>query len=97
MKVEAPKSVREIDKVAPVAERAADRSPADRITLEHAQDAVALVRAASAGAAAGRVARLAQIEASIRSGSYRPSASQIAEQLLSSAEVDARLQALLSH
>jgi hypothetical protein len=97
MKVEAPGSIREVDKVAPpVGGRPVDTSGADRVTMDDGAHAAALVRAAAAGAGASRSARLAQIEAGVRNGSYRPTASQIAEQLLSSAELDARLQVMLS-
>ena len=39
--------------------------------------------------------RLAKIEASIRSGNYQPSASEIASRLLDAAEIDEHLQAML--
>ena len=39
--------------------------------------------------------RLAQIEKSIRAGSYQPSASQIASRLLDAAEIDEHLQAIM--
>jgi anti-sigma28 factor (negative regulator of flagellin synthesis) len=42
-----------------------------------------------------RTARLAQVEDAIHAGTYYPSASQVASQLLDEAEVDARLQATL--
>jgi anti-sigma28 factor (negative regulator of flagellin synthesis) len=96
MKVEAPSSIREIDKVAPPVGRSVDNKQTDRVTMDDGAQAAALVRAAAAGAGVSRSARLSQLEAGIRNGSYRPSASQIAEQLLSSAEVDARLQVMLS-
>jgi anti-sigma28 factor (negative regulator of flagellin synthesis) len=38
---------------------------------------------------------LAQVENAVRSGTYAPSASQLADRLLNAAEIDARLQALL--
>ena len=38
---------------------------------------------------------LSEVESAIRSGAYRPSASQLANKLLDAAEIDAKLQAML--
>jgi anti-sigma28 factor (negative regulator of flagellin synthesis) len=98
MKVESAKGVREIERIPAPAERSVNADNADRkdkVSLEEAQRAEALGRAAAQGATSGRPARLQQIEAAVRAGSYVPKASQIAEQLLSAAEVDARLQVML--
>jgi hypothetical protein len=96
MKVEAPSSIREIDKAPALAGRSVDRHAEDRVSMDEAARATTLVRAAAANAGANRSARLAQLEASVRTGRYRPTADHIAEQLLSTAEVDARLQTLLN-
>ena len=42
-----------------------------------------------------RTARLEQLESQVRSGGYRPDPSRVAEQILSDAEVDARIAAML--
>ena len=53
------------------------------------------VTVASQQASAGRTARFKQLESAIRNGQYRPSPSELADHLLDSAELDARLRALL--
>jgi anti-sigma28 factor (negative regulator of flagellin synthesis) len=42
-----------------------------------------------------RTARLEQLESAIKAGQYQPDAGQLAEKLLSAAEIDARLRALM--
>jgi hypothetical protein len=56
---------------------------------------MALARTVQAKLGTGRAAMLAQVENAVRSGTYAPSASQLADRLLNAAEIDARLQALL--
>jgi len=53
------------------------------------------VDGARRSAHAQRAVRLREVEASVRSGSYSPDAAQIAQKILASAELDARLQTLL--
>jgi anti-sigma28 factor (negative regulator of flagellin synthesis) len=64
------------------------------VSTEQSQRA-ALVQAVQAKVGASHSAQLAAIEAQINAGTYRPSASQLAARLLSAAEIDARLQAML--
>jgi negative regulator of flagellin synthesis FlgM len=102
MKVESPKEVKGVDRVTGREEKGAPpapgpgaaQAPADRITIEGRQ-VVELLSNAKLRTASGRGARLEQLEAAIRSGSYQPDASQLAEKLLSAAEIDARLRALM--
>lgn len=68
---------------------------ADRVTLERTRTLQADVEQAKAGAGAARAAQLQALEVAIRNGSFRPSSQQLAEKLLQSAELDARLRALL--
>ena len=42
-----------------------------------------------------RTVRLAQVEKSIRTGNYQPSASQIASRLLDAAEIDSHLRVIV--
>jgi negative regulator of flagellin synthesis FlgM len=74
-----------------------DTGPRDKVSVE-SKKAASEVAVASARRSAGseRSARLERLEASVRSGSYSPDPSRVAEQILSDAEVDARLQAMLS-
>ena len=70
--------------------------PRDRVTVEGARPAEIAVSAARRSAGAERSARLERLEAQVRSGSYAPDPSRVAEQLLSDAEVDARMQVMLT-
>src|SRR5215213_4226795 len=102
MKVDSPKEVKGVDRVAGREEKGAPPAtgtgpapaPADRVTIEGRQVAELLTNA-KLRTASGRGARLEQLEVAIRSGSYQPDASQLAEKLLSAAEIDARLRALM--
>src|SRR6185436_1876592 len=73
--------------------------PRDKVSVEwkKAEKAVeAAVPPARRSAGADRAARLERLEASVRAGAYSPDPSRVAEQILSDAEVDARLQAMLT-
>ena len=99
MKVDSPKDVKGVDRVAGREEKApaaagTPKAPEDRVTIEGRQVAEVLTQARTRGAAS-RGARLEQLEVQIRNGSFRPDASQLAEKLLSAAEIDARLRALM--
>jgi anti-sigma28 factor (negative regulator of flagellin synthesis) len=65
------------------------------VSTADAAKAAALARAVQANIGLSHSARLAQIEGAIRAGNYAPSASELADQLVSAAEIDARLQAML--
>jgi anti-sigma28 factor (negative regulator of flagellin synthesis) len=54
-----------------------------------------LVQAVQAKVGMSHTARLAEVENAIRTGTYAPSASQLASRLVDEAEIDARLQAML--
>ena len=100
MKVPSTKDLRGVERVAPREEgaKAPSAAPArlheDRVTIEGNQVAEQL-NAAKLRAGPNRNARLEQLESAIRAGQYQPDASQLAEKLLSAAEIDARLRALL--
>jgi anti-sigma28 factor (negative regulator of flagellin synthesis) len=65
------------------------------VSTANAEQAAALARAVQSDIGVSHSARLAQIEGAIRTGSYAPSASELADRLVSAAEIDARLQAML--
>jgi anti-sigma28 factor (negative regulator of flagellin synthesis) len=44
---------------------------------------------------ATRTGRLRELEAALRGGTYQPDVGQLAEKLLSAAEIDARLRAMM--
>ncbi|MEW5738127.1 MAG: flagellar biosynthesis anti-sigma factor FlgM [Myxococcota bacterium] len=67
----------------------------DKVTLERTQKLQADIDRAKLSAGAGRAAQLQALEAAIRNGTFKPSPQQLAEKLLQSAELDARLRALL--
>jgi anti-sigma28 factor (negative regulator of flagellin synthesis) len=99
MKVESPKDVKGVDRVTGREEKAAPapgnpKTPEDRVTIE-GRHVAEMLNQARTRAAGSRGARLEQLEAQIRSGAYQPDASQLAEKLLSAAEIDARLRALM--
>jgi anti-sigma28 factor (negative regulator of flagellin synthesis) len=70
-------------------------SPTDRVSTADTSRMADLARAVQENGALLHTVRLARIEKAIRSGSYEPSASQIASRLLDAAEIDEQLQAIL--
>jgi negative regulator of flagellin synthesis FlgM len=94
MKVQGPKGVEIVDRVPTPSESSELRTRADKVTVPDAQLA-AMVDSARLTQSVGRAARLEQLEAAVKGGTYRANPQQIAEQLLSAAELDAKLQAML--
>jgi negative regulator of flagellin synthesis FlgM len=92
MKVEGTKGVETVDRAPPPSEQSVPRAKADKVSDPQL---AALVDSARVSGSVGRAAKLQQLEAAIKDGSYRANPQQIAEQLLSAAEVDAKLQAML--
>ena len=94
-----PMRIRELKQVAPVqaSSVAAKQSPKaeDRVTLEKTRELKQAIDSAKLTAGSGRAAQLAALEASIANGTIKPNAQQIADRLLSAAEVDAQLRSLL--
>lgn len=81
----------------PEVRKPAPREKVDKVTTAQSAEvakAVALARQTATGA---RSAKLEAIEAQIRAGTFKPSASAIAERLLQAAEVEATIQAALRH
>lgn len=73
------------------------REEKDRVTLERTKALQADIDRAKVAAGSGRAAQLQALEAAIRNGTFKPNPSQLAEKLLQSAELDARLRALLDN
>lgn len=67
----------------------------DRVTVQDRARLKALSQAAREVASQEHVARLADIEARVKSGTYQPDPRKIAEEILRSAELHARIQAIL--
>jgi anti-sigma28 factor (negative regulator of flagellin synthesis) len=76
-------------------EEATAKVPSDRVNTAEAQKAMAMARSVQSKVGVSRSAMLAQVENAIRAGTYRPSAGQLADRLVSAAEIDARLQAMM--
>jgi len=74
---------------------AAAQGARDRVSVDASKGAEASISSARRSSASDRAARLQKLEASVRSGSYSPDPGRVAEQILSDAEVDARLHAIL--
>jgi anti-sigma28 factor (negative regulator of flagellin synthesis) len=91
--------IRDIKEVAPLqavtSPAAAPRNKEDRVSIEQTREIKETIERAKISAGAGRAAQLAAIEASVRNGTFKPNAQQIADKILQAAEVDARLRSLL--
>lgn len=96
MKVNEIKEIVGPDRAPPSADRATEKPRTDRVNMEEARQAEEVIRTVRANAGSGRTARLEKLEAAIRGGTYRPDPGRLAEQLLSQAEIDARLMAMLN-
>ena len=64
---------------------------ADRVTLDQVGQIKTLVATGVTMAATERSERIHHLAQAVRSGTYRPNASQLAEQILAEAELDARI------
>jgi hypothetical protein len=80
-------SVATVERVTPV-------EPAERVTTEQTEEVQGAVVRSVAFAASERALRLQALAQAVRSGSYRPSATALAEQILAAAELEARLSRL---
>jgi anti-sigma28 factor (negative regulator of flagellin synthesis) len=67
----------------------------DRVTLDQVGQIKTLVATGVTMAASERSERLHHLAQAVRSGTYRPNASQLAEQILAEAELDARIATVL--
>jgi hypothetical protein len=81
-------------------ERTEPRSPArlekqDRVSTERTEEVNQAIAVARKAAASARLGELQAVEAKIRAGSFKPSASAIAERLLQAAEIERALQSAL--
>lgn len=83
-----------VPEVRPVSRDAA--GPTDKVSTDQAREVLRQVETARMSAGGARSARLRDIESAVRSGSYRPNPSRVAEEILAAAEIDARIRATLS-
>jgi len=77
------------------APRPAATEPADKIADPASGQLAAAIAGAAAQVQGARTARLAEIKAQVKAGTYQPDPSAIADRILDDALVDARLQAML--
>jgi anti-sigma28 factor (negative regulator of flagellin synthesis) len=100
MKVEDKKPVSEVERVrTPSAQdgsAAKTPAPTDKVSVEQSRAAATVVDSARKHVEQSRPQRLKEIEAAVRSGSYRPDPGRVAEEILNAAEVDAKLRALFA-
>ena len=68
--------------------------PQDKVSVPTSQESAALA-AAQTAMASGRAERVQQIISAVKNGQYYPSPQQIANQLVSDAEISARLALML--
>lgn len=99
MKVGGVTTVEEFQRTRPAESPATDEAQGrqDRVSVASSKSvdfAIATARSSSGGA---HSARLDQLAAQVKSGGYQPSATQVAQQILADAEVDAQIQAMLNH
>lgn len=98
MKIKGVTQIPEAQRAKPVEGAVTESSAktADRVTVGAGKDTAAIEMARKSVGGA-RAARLERLEAQVRSGGYQPDASRLAEQILSDAEIEARIQAMLNH
>jgi flagellar biosynthesis anti-sigma factor FlgM len=87
----------EVGRIVPTAapESVRPQQSGDKVTVEAQKEVEQAVAAAQLSSASARGAKLQALEAAIAAGSYKPNPGQIADQLLESAELTARLRAML--
>jgi hypothetical protein len=66
-------------------------SPSDRVTTEEASRLASSISNSINLAAGERALRLQSLTQEVRSGAYRPNVSQLADEILAQADLDARL------
>ncbi len=70
-------------------------SAADRISTDQQREMQAAIARAKSAAGDARAARLAEIEAEVRKGNYRPDPARIAQRIMDEAELLATIHAIL--
>lgn len=97
MKVKDTSEVRRVDANRSPDTKKTEQGPrlADKVSTEATAQVSAAADAARSAASSNRAIRLENIEAAIRSGTFKPDATRIAQRILDEAEVTAQLQAIL--
>ena len=71
--------------------------PKDKVDVRASREAQVSVASARSAASNNRISRLKEIEQQVRSGGYQPNPSQVADEILQAAEVDAKLREMIGH
>jgi anti-sigma28 factor (negative regulator of flagellin synthesis) len=95
MKVRETKEMQGVERAPSATAEPHARPATDRVTVESIRPPSELVPAARQHATTTRAARMQELETALKGGHYRPDAQRIADQILSAAEVDARLRAMM--
>jgi anti-sigma28 factor (negative regulator of flagellin synthesis) len=94
-KVTSVRAVRAVARETPAGASGVSQVSAERMSAVDANRMSDMARVEQVKAGTMRAVRLAHIEDAIHAGSYRPSASQVANRMLDAAEIDAHLRSLL--
>jgi anti-sigma28 factor (negative regulator of flagellin synthesis) len=95
MKINGNDPIHEVERAAPIAPTPALATRPDRVTVERNPNVQAVASAASSASGA-RAVRFRQLETAIKAGTYRPDPSQVADQILDAAAIDAKLSTLFT-
>lgn len=95
MKIRDTNEVGRLGPTAPATEGARPQKSGDKVSTDAQQQVEQAVATAQLSSASARSAKLQALESAIAAGTYRPNPGQIADQILESAELTARLRAML--
>jgi flagellar biosynthesis anti-sigma factor FlgM len=101
MKVNSPNEVRPVasrkaEETSTSAAAARTQAPPDTVSTTESDKLARAISSIRAQSSASRAGRLLEIESAVRSGTFRPDASRIAQQILQDAEITAAMQAMLN-
>jgi anti-sigma28 factor (negative regulator of flagellin synthesis) len=96
MKITETKPVTDVSRIA-ASEPSVAPPPKDRVTVSASRGDQASISSIQATATRARSERLKDLETQVRAGNYYPDPSQVADQIMNDADLDARMQALLQH
>jgi anti-sigma28 factor (negative regulator of flagellin synthesis) len=95
MKITGKDQIQSVDRTAPTPPVADPLARPDRVTLERNPDAQAVANAASRASGA-HAERLSHLATAIKAGTYHPDPSQVADQIIEAAVIDAALRNLVN-
>ena len=95
MKISETNAVAQVSVTPRQTRQAGPAEPTDTVSKGDAEKVARAVAVVRQSTGVSRGARLQELEAAIKAGTYHPDAGRIASQILDAAQLDARLQALL--